>query len=125
MTSADHKNIEDQDLDSYLDNVLDEFETTKVDAPVEVKKEIEATTDDEEFMKLLQQNMAKMLSEESNSTPKVDDKENKKEFQSTISETLQKLKNSSSQAEAQTENVDNDAMESMMKELEGLMDSGE
>lgn len=117
------KEIGDEDLDDYLENVLDEFEEVK---PAPKPQALE----NDEFMALLQENMSKLMGgddveglnfpAEQHSQPK--------EFQETISQTLNKLKDSSVQAEAKVQESKNElgfdeaAMEQMMKDLEGMME---
>jgi hypothetical protein len=126
-------------------DVLEEFQE-----PVAVSKE---DPNEEAFMKLLQENMAKMMSGEdgpsleqmgqlmaaapaaTGETAEVEPRP----FQDTISQTLNKLKSSDSEAQQKVtsggddfssmlsgmDGIDEGAMEQMMKELEGLMETGE
>lgn len=96
--------------------------------------------EDDEFMKLLQESMGSMLLqktlEESQNTLADSDfqkslpesqktlKKQEKDFQSVISKTLSQIKDGNEAASAQI-GGDGDAMDAMMKELEGMMNSGD
>jgi Pex19 protein family len=98
---------DEDDLDKYLDglkkaylDVLEEFDDHPV-KPLQPKPAMDddafKTVGDEEFMKLLQENMSKMLGGDSETVPQ--NPANNGNFQDTISQTLNKLKTSSSQAQ--------------------------
>jgi peroxin-19 len=118
------KEIGDEDLDDYLDDVLHEFE--------EPAPELQ-TLENDEFMALLQENMSKLMGGDDvqGLDFPIQQPSQPKEFQDTISQTLNKLKNSSVQAEAKVQESKNElgfdeaAMEQMMKDLEGMMEGGD
>jgi len=168
------ENIEvtDDDLDSFLDGVLDNFDNQKIPTIQNVKpktneensnddkKEEKPASDlpepfdldlegiDAEMAKQLTQGMFQLLQGmdpndaaefESNiekiagdleKNLNVSDKETKPNtkgkktttFQDTISETISNLKNSSDKVEAEVSETNNDVMEKLLKQMEGLVD---
>ena len=72
-----------------------------------MKSEIMDQSSQEEFMKLLQENMSKLMEDAAleESLPTVPTRQTTGEFQDTISQTLKKLKASSSEAEVHLELV--------------------
>ncbi|KAJ2999607.1 hypothetical protein HDV02_002376 [Globomyces sp. JEL0801] len=142
------------ELDDYLDDVLDKFNEPLPNEPKNSKSTAESVDKNEDevddaFMKMLTENMSKMLenagdldtnellAELGNNLsvpPKEKEPECPKEFQDKISETLNKLKNSSVLAEQKVQDDvksksgfpfgDEASMEAMMKEFEGMMENG-
>ncbi|OUM68057.1 hypothetical protein PIROE2DRAFT_58345 [Piromyces sp. E2] len=175
MSAQNNKtNIEitDDDLDSFLDGVLDNFDNQKIPTVQPVKPKVEdiektnkkdeksaAASDpfdldlegiDDEMAKQLTQGMLQLLQGmdpndaaefESNiekiagdleKNLNVNDKEAKPTttnkgkktttFQDTISETINNLKSSSDKVEAEVSETNNDVMEKLLKQMEGLVD---
>ncbi|ORX56030.1 Pex19-domain-containing protein [Piromyces finnis] len=165
--------VTDDDLDSFLDGVLDNFDNQSIPTIQPVKPKIEnkeelkeekkddkpaAAADpfdldlegiDDEMAKQLTQGMLQLLQGmdpkdaadfESNiekiagdleKNLNVSDKEAKStnkgkktttSFQDTISETINNLKSSSDKVEAEVSETNNDVMEKLLKQMEGLVD---
>jgi len=170
--------VTDDDLDDFLDGVLDNFDSQKIPTVQNVKpksnEENEASKDDKkdekktsnlpdpfdldlegidaEMAKQLTQGMFQLLqgmdpndaTQFENNLEKiagdleknlnVSDKEEKSNasskgkkptttsFQDTISETINNLKNSSDKVEAEVSETNNDVMEKLLKQMEGLVD---
>jgi len=179
MTEQNKKPTEvtDDDLDDFLDGVLDNFDNQKIPAIQNVKPKVNEDNDnskidkkgeksasepnpfdldlegiDDEMAKQLTQGMLQLLqgmdpndaNQFENNLEKiagdleknlnVSDKENKPttsnkgkksattSFQDTISETINNLKNSSDKVEAEVSETNNDVMEKLLKQMEGLVD---
>jgi len=169
--------VTDDDLDDFLDGVLDNFDNQKIPAVQNIKPKVNEENDnskkdkkdekstsgpdpfdldlegiDDEMAKQLTQGMLQLLqgmdTNDANQFEnnlekiagdleknlKVSDKEGKPttsnkgkksattSFQDTISETINNLKNSSDKVEAEVSETNNDVMEKLLKQMEGLVD---